>query len=64
MDYAYFVSFTHGAMPGWHAVCVCGISWPYPIIFETIKIVDDNILYYIRLNYKSALAKINLKTIR
>ena len=41
LDYAYFVSLPHGAM-GRPAVCDCGISWPYSIIFETIIIVDDN----------------------
>ena len=25
--------FPHSAMPGWPAVCDCGISWPYSIIF-------------------------------
>ena len=41
LDYAYFVSIPHGTMD-WHAVCDCGISWPYTIIFETIIIVYDN----------------------
>ena len=46
----------YGAMPGWPAVCDCGISWSYSIIFETKIIVDDNtiVLNNIRLNYKSA----------
>ena len=59
LDYALFVSLPHGAMPGWPAVCDCGISWPYSIIFETIIIVDDNTIVFnnIRLNYKSTLAK-------
>ena len=33
LDYAYYVSLPHGAMPGWPAVCDSGISWPYSIIF-------------------------------
>ena len=41
-DYDYCVSHPHGAMLGWPAVCDCGISWPYSIIFESIIIVDDN----------------------
>ena len=58
LNYAYVVSLPHGTIPGWPAVCGCGISWPYSIIFETIIIVDDNtiVLNNIRLNYKSALA--------
>ena len=50
--------FPHGAMPGWPAVCNCGISWSLSIIIETIVIVDDNTIVSnnIRLNYKSALA--------
>ena len=34
LDYANFVSLPHAAMPGWPAVCDCGISWPYSIILE------------------------------
>ena len=58
LDYAYFVYLPQGAMPGWPAVCDCGISWPYSIIFETMIIFDDNtiVLNNIRLNYRSALA--------
>ena len=41
LGYVYFATLPHGAM-GWPAVCDCGISWPYSIIFETIIIFDDN----------------------
>ena len=51
-------------MLGWPAVCDCGISWPYSIIFETVIIVNDNtiVLNNIILNYKSALAKTSYKS--
>ena len=29
-------------MPGWPAVCDCGISWSNSIVFQTIIIVNDN----------------------
>ena len=33
LAYAYSMSLSHGAMPGWPAVCDCGISLPYVILF-------------------------------
>ena len=38
----YFASLPHGAMLSWPAVCNCGITWPFSVIFGTIIIVDEN----------------------
>ena len=57
------MSLPYGAM-GWPAVCDYGISWPYSFIFETIIIVDDNIIVLHKIELKICSILNKLKIIR